>query len=426
MNTEQPHAEPTTFSIDAARLYASLAELKSIGSYHDEGSGLTGVNRLAFTDADAEGRRQVVRWMEEAGLIVSIDGIGNVYGRRPGRDDALAPVMIGSHIDSVPTAGAFDGALGVLGGLEVVRSLNEAGVTTNRAIVVAFFSEEEGCRFGTDMLGSAVATGRITLADANQLTDRDGLSVGEELVRIGFLGEDPSPSPPHAYLECHIEQGPILGRTGMDIGVVQGVQAISWHELTLIGRSAHAGTTPTDYRRDAGLAMARITVELQRMVESGDYGDLRATVGKVALQPGSVNVVAGRADCTVDLRNPDDVAMAAAEQRLFAFLDELQQQTGVQISRRQTAKTDSVRFDSSLGAVIAETAGALGCRYAPILSGAGHDAQEWARVTRAGMIFVPGEYDGISHNPREFSTERQCALGVNVLLRVVTALAAEA
>jgi N-carbamoyl-L-amino-acid hydrolase len=425
MSIDQPHADASTLAIDSARLFASLEDLKSIGSYHDEVSGLTGVNRLALTDADAAGRRQVVAWMEQAGLVVSIDGIGNAFGRRPGREDALAPVMIGSHIDSVPTAGAFDGALGVLGGLEVVRTLNDAGLTTLRPLVVAFFSEEEGCRFGTDMLGSAVASGRISLSDAHVLTDRDGLSVGEELQRIGFRGDAPSPSPPHAYLECHIEQGPILGRTGMDIGVVQGVQAISWHELTLMGRSAHAGTTPTDYRRDAGLALARITVELQRMVESGEYGEMRATIGKVALQPGAVNVVAGRADCTVDLRNPDDAAMAAAEQRLFVFLDELQQQTGVEISHRQTAKTDSVRFDSSLGELITDAAGAQGCSHAPILSGAGHDAQEWARVTRAGMIFVPGENDGISHNPREFSTEQQCAHGVNVLLRVVTALAAE-
>ena len=410
-------------AIDGARLYASLAELKAIGSYVDEASGLTGVRRVAFTEADGEGRRQVVRWMKDAGLTVTIDGIGNVYGRRAGQDDGLATVMIGSHIDSVPTAGGFDGVLGVLGGLEVVRTLNDAQITTRRPLVVAFFSEEEGCRFGTDMLGSAVATGRIELSDAHGLTDQDGLTVGDELARIGFLGDDPSPAAPFAYLECHIEQGPVLARSGVDIGVVQGVQAISWHELTLVGRSAHAGTTPTDYRRDAGLAMARVTVELQRMVDSGDFGEMRATVGRVTMHPGSVNVVAGRVDATVDLRNPDDAAMAAAETQLFSFLEQLQAETGVEISRRQTAKTASVRFDGSIGELIAQTADGLGCSQAEILSGAGHDAQEWAAHTRAAMIFIPGEHDGISHNPRELSTEEQCANGVNVLLSVACALA---
>jgi N-carbamoyl-L-amino-acid hydrolase len=409
--------------VDSARLSRSLQDLKALGSYVDEGSGLTGVCRVALSDADGEGRRQVQQWMVDAGLDVTVDGIGNVYGRRSGQDDSLAPVMIGSHIDSVPTAGAFDGVLGVLGGLEVVATLNDAGVTTRRPLVVAFFSEEEGCRFGTDMLGSAVATGRISLAEAHALTDADGLTVGDELRRIGFLGNAPSPAPPFAFLECHIEQGPVLGRSGMDIGVVQGVQAISWHELTLTGRSAHAGTTPTDYRRDAGLAMARVTVELQRMVESGDFGEMRATVGRVTMSPGSVNVVAGRVAATVDLRNPDDVLMAAAEAHLWGFLDQLQQQSGVEISRRQTAKTASVCFDPSIAPLIAGAAKALGCSHETILSGAGHDAQEWAAHTRAAMIFIPGENEGISHNPRELSTESQCTHGVNVLLRVACALA---
>ncbi|MDD5304549.1 MAG: M20/M25/M40 family metallo-hydrolase, partial [Elusimicrobia bacterium] len=215
-----------TLSINGKRLYASLAELGKIGAYTDERTGIVGVNRLALTAADGEGRRLVTKWFRRAGLHVTVDRIGNVYGRRPGRDNSLAPLMIGSHIDSVPTAGRFDGCLGVLGALEVVRTLNDAKATTLRPLVVGFFTDEEGCRFGTDMLGSAAATRRLPLEAAYALKDRDGLTVKGELKKIGFLGAEPvGRLRPHAYLECHIEQGPLLRHKGLDIGVVMGVQA---------------------------------------------------------------------------------------------------------------------------------------------------------------------------------------------------------
>jgi len=414
-------------SIDGKRLYASLAELGRIGAFKDERTGIMGVNRLALTAADGAGRRLVVKWFRQAGLHVTVDKIGNVYGRRRGQDDSLAPLMLGSHIDSVPTAGRFDGCLGVLGALEVVRTLNDAKAATRRPLIVAFFTDEEGCRFGTDMLGSAVATRRMTLDAAYALEDRDGMTVKGELGKIGFLGTEPvGQLKPHAYLECHIEQGPLLRHKGRDIGVVMGVQAISWQELTIIGKSAHAGTTPMSFRRDAGLSAARLNVALREMTRSGRYGaEMRAAMGAIRPLPGMVNVVPGRVVCSVDLRNPSDALMKKAEADLAKLCKKIAKQDGVSITSRRTAKTPHVPFDESVQALIAAQADRLGLSHERILSGAGHDAQEWSRVCKTAMVFVPGEYDGISHNPREFSTAKQCADGVNVLLGAALALAAE-
>jgi N-carbamoyl-L-amino-acid hydrolase len=412
-------------TVRGQRLWDSLMALAEVGAYQDR--DLRGVNRLALTDADAEGRRLVRRWFEEAGLEVRVDRIGNVIGRREGSDRRAAAVMSGSHIDSVPTGGAFDGALGVLGALEVVRALNDAGITTRRPIEIGFFTDEEGARFGTDMLGSAVAAGRIPLESALALRDRDGKTVGEELARIGFAGDaDPRLHPPHAYVEAHIEQGPILQAAGMEAGVVTGVQGISWQELTIRGRSAHAGTTPMDLRADAGLAAARINVELHRMVRSGSYGpQMRATMGHLELHPSRVNIVPSRAVCTVDLRNPSEEAMVAAEADLARFLDVLAAELGVQIERRQTARTAPVAFDPRIQSLITRQMEGRGLRFQAILSGAGHDAQEIAALCPTAMIFVPGLYEGISHNPREYSTPEACTLGIQLLLAVLLELAQE-
>jgi len=417
-------------TINAARLYGSIEALGRIGAYVDEPTGLTGVNRLALTDADGEGRRQVLAWMRELGLDVTVDRIGNVYARRAGREDTLPPVVIGSHIDSVPTAGRFDGCLGVLGGLEIVRTLHESNIRTRRPIVVAFFTDEEGSRFGTDMLGSAVATGRVPLESAYALRDRQGLAVRDELERIGFLGPAPVETiqrmPPHAYLECHIEQGPILRARERDIGVVTGVQAISWQELTITGKSAHAGTTPMRLRADAGVAAAKVNLRLREMIASGRYGDeMRATMGAIVPHPGMVNIVPGRALATVDLRNPSEEDMRRAEADLISYYTQVEREEKVRIEWRQTARTEPVPFDPKIQDKIAAAADALGLGHERIISGAGHDAQELARLCPTAMVFVPGEHDGISHNPREHSTPDQCANGVNVLLQVVLDLAEE-
>jgi beta-ureidopropionase / N-carbamoyl-L-amino-acid hydrolase len=411
--------------IDPNRLWANITELATVGSYEDERTGLVGVNRLALSDADAAGRRLVKRWFEDAGLTVRVDAIGNCYGRRNGDDPDAEPVIAGSHIDSVPTGGAFDGALGVLGALECVHSMNDAGVRTKRPIEVAFFTDEEGARFGTDMLGSAVACGRIPLEQAYALRDRNGVSVEEELERIGFRGDAPVVvKPPRAFVELHIEQGPVLVRAGMDAGVVTGVQAISWQRLTLQGKAAHAGTTPMALRRDAGYAAARINVRLHEMVASGDFGsDMRATMGHVRLVPGRVNVVPDRAECTVDLRNPDDAMMLKAERALAVFLKELEQETFVAIHAEQTARTESVSFSDHVMKVISGKMTQTGLRFQSLVSGAGHDAQEFAALCPTGMIFVPGDNDGISHNPAEYSSKLACGRGVDTLLATLVALA---
>lgn len=418
--------ESTTasMSINASRLYHSLEKLSEIGRYLDSESGLEGVRRLALSAEDGQGRRLVMSWMHDLGLEVKVDRIGNVYGRRAGKQNHLAPVMLGSHIDSVPTAGRFDGCLGVLGGLEVLRTLQENQIQTERPLVVAFFTDEEGCRFGTDMLGSAVATGRLSLDYAYNLRDREGLRLRDELEKIGFLGpESECVEPPHAYLECHVEQGPILLHKGLDIGVVTGVQAISWQALTIVGKSAHAGATPMNLRADAGVAASRINLYLRDMIASGQYGEMRATMGCIAPDPGLVNIVPGKVEATVDLRNPDDAHMRRAEKDLLAYYERVQAEEKVEIRWRQTARTESVVFDADLQHRIAQAASAAGHRYEPIVAGAGHDAQEFARICPAAMIFVPGLYDGISHNPREFSTEKQCADGINLLMTVALQLA---
>jgi N-carbamoyl-L-amino-acid hydrolase len=413
--------------IDGDRLYAALGRLGEIGAYDADG-GIKGVSRLALTAADGEGRRHVSACMKELGLDVTVDRIGNVYGVRAGKDDTLAPVMMGSHIDSVATAGRFDGCLGVLGGLEIVATLNAARRETLRPLVVAFFTEEEGARFGTDMLGSAVATGRIPLEDAYRLTDRTGKSVKEELTAIGFLGDDePRIAPPHAYLECHIEQGPTLRASNKDIGVVTGVQAICWHELTIVGKSAHAGTTPMALRADAGVAAARINLAIREMTSSGAYGpELRATMGVITPHPNLVNVVAGRVIASVDIRNPDDSILARAEEDVVRLYQEVARAEKVTLSHRRTARTNRVRFDERVVGRVAEAASRRGLVHERIVSGAGHDAQEMAAHCPAGMVFVPGENDGISHNPRELSTKEQCANGVNVMLDVALSFADEA
>jgi N-carbamoyl-L-amino-acid hydrolase len=332
--------------------------------------------------------------------------------------------MSGSHIDSVPTAGVFDGCLGVLGALECVRSLDDLGIETDRPLEIAFFTDEEGNRFGSDVMGSSVAVGRTPLDTAYAMTDRDGVTVQAELLRHGFLGAAPELlSPPHAYLECHIEQGPILSAAKMDLGVVTGVQGISWREVIITGRSAHAGTTPMELRSDAGLAAARLNVHLSEMAVSGRYGAMRATMGAMQAYPGTTNIVPGRVRCTMDLRNPDDAQLAAAEGDLEAFFRSLEDDMGVSITWRQTARTPSVAFSEHVQDVLARQMDAAGLKYQRIMSGAGHDAQEMAWICPTAMIFVPGEYNGISHNPREYSTPEACANGVTILLRSLVELA---
>jgi N-carbamoyl-L-amino-acid hydrolase len=404
--------------VDAGRLLRRLRELGTVGGLPGGGCA-----RLALTDEDKAGRDLVTMWMRDLGLDVTIDAVGNVVGLRPGRED-LAPVMTGSHIDTVRTGGIYDGNLGVLAGLEVIETLAGAGITTRRPLAVAFFTDEEGARFPPDMLGSLAYVGGLTAEEAHDVVGIDGARLGDELARIGYLGPAPCPGPvPHAYVELHIEQGPVLEQEGATIGVVTGVQGISWQEVTLTGRSSHAGTTPMAMRQDPGFVAAEIAAFVRRLaVELGP--PQVGTVGRFELFPNLVNVVPAQATLTVDLRHTDEVVLQEAEARLAAFCDEVAEAEGVSIQRRTLARFEPVAFDARIVDLVETTARAQGHEVRRLPSGAGHDAQMLARACPAGMVFVPS-VNGISHNVTEHTEPDDIAAGANVLLHVLLGLAEE-
>ena len=411
--------DPSELRIDADRLLARIDELGQIGRI-DGPNGEWGNARLALTDEDRAGRDLVVAWMRDLGLDVVVDAIGNVVATRAGLDPTLAPVMVGSHIDTVGTGGRFDGNLGVLAGLEIVETLEQAGVTTERPFQVAFFTDEEGSRFAPDMLGSLVYVGGLPLEEALDLVAADdGARLGDELERIGYAGPVPCPtaSAPHAYLELHIEQGPILEAEGTTIGVVEGVQGISWTEIIIVGQSAHAGTTPMRLRHDpvycAG-AIATYVRDLTRHLGAEQVG----TVGRIDVYPNLVNVVPARVVMTVDLRNTDDRVLQEAESRLATFLDELAGMEGVSITTNSLARFEPVEFDASMVDLVEASAQRLGHSTKRMPSGAGHDAQMLARICPTAMVFTPS-VNGLSHNIAEFTEATDIEAGANVLLQVV-------
>ncbi|MEO3711744.1 diaminopropionate ammonia-lyase [Roseateles flavus] len=382
-----------------------------------------GVCRLALTDADRQGRDQLVHWMRELGLEVRVDGIGNIFGIRAGRTQA-APVMTGSHIDTVATGGRYDGIYGVMAGLEVVRWLNEHGIELARPLVVAAFSNEEGVRFQPDMMGSLVHAGGLPLQQALDTVGIDGLRCGDELARIGYAGDLPCGSlRPHAFVELHIEQGPVLEAEGACIGAVQDLQGISWQEFRFTGQSNHAGTTPMHLRRDAGYCAAAVAVFVRELARR--YGGSQvATAGAVQLHPNLINVIAARATVAVDLRNTDEATLQRAEQELAAYVRQLCEAESVTVQTRRLARFEPVRFDAGLVRLIEDCAGARGHRTRRMSSGAGHDAQMMARICPAAMIFVPSA-GGISHNPREHTEPADLLRGANVLLDALLTLAGQ-
>jgi N-carbamoyl-L-amino-acid hydrolase len=410
----------TTLSINAERLLGRLRELGQIGR---DGDGR--LIRLAGSDADKAARDAFVSWIRAAGMEVVVDRIGNIFGIwKDGANANEAPILLGSHIDTVINAGIYDGCYGVLSGLEVIETLKDAGFVPARPIVVTAFTNEEGVRYAPDMMGSLVFAGGLSVEEALATVGTDGSVLGKGLDRIGYAGsEEPGFLKPHAYVELHIEQGPVLEREGVPIGAVENLQGISWQRLTIDGEANHAGTTPMSMRRDAGHAAAHVVTFLRDRARNANTPTV-ATVGCMSFEPNAINVIPSRATFTVDLRDPDEGRLQTEEAALAAYLEELASAEEVTISVERLARFEPVTFDRRIVGLVEDAARERGLASKRMTSGAGHDAQMIARIAPAAMIFVPS-IGGISHNPREHTPDADLVAGANVLLDVVSRLAAE-
>ena len=397
--------------INADRLWRSLMDLAKIGAT-DKG----GVRRLTLTDVDRQGRDQFVRWCKEAGLAVEVDGIGNIFARRAGVDAGALPVAIGSHLDSQPSGGKFDGAFGVMAGLEVVRALNDAGVRTRAPLEVVSWTNEEGSRFVPTLMGSGVFSGVFSLESILENKDVDGVSVRDALNRIGYAGE----AKPHklgAYFEAHIEQGPVLEASQNTIGVVLGALGQRWFDVAIAGQDSHAGPTPMETRKDALLAASRLVLEVNRIATT--YPDnARGTVGFMQVKPNSRNVVPGEVRMTVDLRNAKDATLSAMVAELKRSVGAIEKDTRTQFELKEVVYFPPSEFAPDLVASVREGSKALGYTHQDIVSGAAHDAVYMARIAPTAMVFVPCE-GGISHNEIENARPEDIAAGCNVLLHAV-------
>ncbi len=399
--------------INGQRLWDSLMELAKIGA-----TPKGGVCRLTLTDLDRQGRDLVTRWASAAGLRITIDKIGNGFMRRPGRNNALPPIVAGSHIDTQPTGGKFDGNFGVLAGLEVVRTLNDHGIETEAPIEVAFWTNEEGSRFVPVMMGSGVFAKAFTLEHAYAATDHAGKTVKDELQRIGYMGpEEPGEHPIGTYFEAHIEQGPVLEDHDKTIGVVTGVLGIRWYDCTVTGMEAHAGPTPMALRKDALQIAAQLMQEVVACAHRHPP-DGRGTVGMVEVHPNSRNVIPGRVQFSIDLRNSSDALCAAMDADIRAVAAKLSAESGLAITVEQVSNYPAQPFDANCVAAVARAAHKLGYSSMPTVSGAGHDAVYMARLAPSGMIFIPCK-DGISHNEIEDAKVEHIEAGCNVLLHVM-------
>ena len=404
-------------SINGARLMKRIMALAEVGAIAGGGC-----NRLALTDADRDGRDVVVAWMHDLGLDVVVDAVGNIIGTWAVGEGRA--VMTGSHIDTVRTGGKYDGNYGVLAGLEVIETCQQAGIVPPRPLAVGIFTDEEGARFAPDMLGSLVYAGGMTTEQAHDVVGIDGARLGDELARIGYLGSVPCPgATPHAFVELHIEQGPLLEVNGVRIGAVTGVQGISWQEVVIDGQSNHAGTTPMHLRKDPAYAAAELTVFV-RQLASRFGGDQVCTVGKIDLHPNLTNVVASRATLTLDVRNTDETILQQAEAEIAAFCTALAEREQVAIARRVLVRFEPVIFHDRVIDMVESAARARGDSVQRMPSGAGHDAQMLARMCPSGMIFVPS-HKGLSHNVNEHTDEADLIAGANILLDVMLQLSSE-
>jgi beta-ureidopropionase / N-carbamoyl-L-amino-acid hydrolase len=404
--------------IDRERLWSSLMELATIGA-----TPKGGVRRVTLTPADREGRERFALWCREAGLELRVDAIGNMFARRAGKDAGAAPVVMGSHLDTQPNGGRFDGAYGVMAGLEVVRALNDAGTMTRAPLEVACWTNEEGSRFVPTMMGSGVFAGVYSLEDVLKNKDTDGVSVRDALEAIGYRGE----ARPHtvgAYFEAHIEQGPVLEDTRTTIGVVQGALGQRWFDILITGQDAHAGPTPMHLRKDAMLAAAQLTLEVNRIATS--FPDsARGTVGHVQVKPNSRNVIPGEVRMTVDLRNARDATLSSMREELERQARAVAQERRVAIDLKEVVYFPPSEFAPVLVGRVRAAAERLGFSHRDIVSGAAHDAVYLARVAPTAMVFVPCE-GGISHNEIENARPEDLAAGCSVMLEAVLATAGTA
>ena len=410
-------AAPTALRVDGARLWQSLMDLAQIGA-----TPKGGVCRLALTELDRQGRDLFVQWCKDAGCTVRIDAIGNIFARRAGTDDSLPPVMTGSHIDTQPTGGKFDGNYGVLAGVEVLRTLNAAGIRTRAPLEVAVWTNEEGSRFVPVMMGSGVFASAFTLEHVLAQKDAAGISVGDALQAIGYNGPaGPVAHPVGAYFEAHIEQGPVLENHDKVIGVVQAALGQRWYDVTLTGMEAHAGPTPMELRKDALLAASDLIAAVNRIAtDRKPHG--RGTVGQLGVYPNSRNVIPGSVTMTVDLRAPDDAMLTDMDAALQAVCAEIRAQRNVEITVQQVVYFPPQPFTPQLVQAVRSGAEALGYSHMDVVSGAGHDAVYVARLAPTAMIFVPCA-DGISHNEIEDAEPAHLEAGCNVLLRAMLEMA---
>jgi beta-ureidopropionase / N-carbamoyl-L-amino-acid hydrolase len=404
--------------IDRKRLESTIEELGRIGA--TERGGLT---RLALTDEDRRGRDLLVGWMRQAGLRVTVDQMGNIFGERAGQP-GRPPVMMGSHADSVPTGGKYDGQLGVLCALETIRTLNDHRVQTRHPVTVVVFTNEEGARFQPAMIASGVMAGKIPLEDAYNARDKDGLRLVDELERIGYLGPEPCvPRPLRAYLELHIEQGPYLEEEGLAVGVVEGIVAIAWSRLTIHGVQDHAGPTPMRIRHDALVAAAEV-ISGVRGIARQIGGELVTTVGSVTVSPNIPNAIPGRVTLSIDMRDPRDATLDKARWLLDGVVAEACRREGVTYELDHYWRVPYTPFDREVVSAVERAARATGAGHRRILSGAGHDAQYMAAIGPAGMVFVPSR-GGRSHCEEEFTPMDDIEHGANTLLGAALELAGQ-
>ncbi|QDI09801.1 N-carbamoyl-L-amino acid hydrolase [Klebsiella electrica] len=407
-----PVAEMAGWRINGERLWDSLMALAEIGA-----TPKGGCCRLTLTDLDRQGRDLVIGWAQEAGMSVTVDRIGNVFMRREGRNPLLPPIVSGSHIDTQPTGGKFDGNYGVLAALEVVRTLNDLDIETAAPIEVVFWTNEEGSRFVPVMMGSGVFAGVFPLDTIYAAQDAQGKTVGEELARIGYIGnQTPGDHPIGAYFEAHIEQGPILEDEEKIIGVVQGVLGIRWYDCVVTGQASHAGPTPMRLRQDALQVATRIMQEVVAIAGRSKEG--RGTVGMVQVYPNSRNVVPGEVRFSIDMRNLSDAAVDEMDRQLRDFIDQVQQESGLAVALQEVSHYPAAPFHADCQQAIADAAARLGYPAREIVSGAGHDAVYMSYLAPTGMIFIPCK-DGISHNEIEYASPGHVAAGANVLLQVM-------